>query len=1143
MANIFERISAHLRGDDEKNNQSGIFSRNLLTLNDGRVSLRDQFTPKRIASTVKSVAEKYVEASPVRRLQVKAATVGAKVAKTVAQGAARSGASVGLELNNRVFTKMGNNRVPELSIDPQASRAERLFQEILFGDEPVEDITTRIARAPGRANEFAQGLGFQGQNLVNERTAPFAIIGLTAMDFIGGGGKGSTLSAISKLNKPEDIAQLLRAEAKMIPDGMIDDVSKKLAAVTDPAKIQGVLDDAIKSTGRMVAGMRRVGSEIRATTRERGFITTAKASDMLSPEVKAVVQGSYNPLNNPTAFEEAKKLVMFNPTEANRLANATGKIAAEDLRMANAVSLLKISEAEQAGNITEARRMIELIAERSTPAGQGVQILSALNRLSPAGIIKYADDFLKGATKDLPLGKQHIKVTDEMAQDLFDHAKRIAKMADGEDKAVETALMLKKIHDQVPVGMLKKISTAQTMAQLINPKTYARNIVGNFGFAALENISDVVGAALDSPLSLITGKRSKTLPSFTKQAAGFKTGLRQGIRDALLGIDTYGVPTQFDLPSTAVFKGGVGEAAEKLLNLELRAADRAFYKAAYDGSLFQQMKAAKVIEPTPAMTEVAHYDALYRTFQDDSTLAKMFTGLKRAFNANKDFGLGDIILKYPKTPANLLARGVAYSPGGFMRTAYLAAEPLIGKPFNQKAFVESFSRALVGSAGLVGTGALLHRMGIITGQRDPHSDVANVQDVAGIGQYRINASALKRFVLSGGSAEAAARQQGDKLYSYDWFQPLAIAISIGANIDEGASKDSLVTTMLNSLESGIDTLAEQPLVQGVTNLFKFDKPGEAFMEQLHKIPSTFVPTFLNQIRQLVDNQRRLTYDPDSMHYAWNLVKTRVPGLSGTLPAQVDIFGKDQEVYQNGSNNPFNVFFNPAFSSKANLTPEAELVLSLYERTGETGQIPNVVKRTQTINGESVKLSPTQVTALQRFVGTEARTLFHSFASDPNFQALPDDKKIKYLSNVITDITTAGKIVVLGDRPAKPDQRVVKIIQRYANAQGEQQPQQQEGGDIFSGQSAVPAMAAGGAALGIGSKNMTTKFFASQPPRGLLDDMEKFIDIGRIGEKAPYNNFEADLIEQMEKRGITLPKTRAGVAKLFETFLEVAKHAR
>lgn len=952
--------------------------------------------------------------------------------REVLQGTARTGGSVGLTL----FNKATGNNIASIEPPSEIDTFEKAFFSVLFGDDAVESLGTRTKKAPERATEFAKNFGLSGQSIVNPTTAPFFIAGLTALDFTGGGGKKKVVDELVNIVDPKAIKAYANANIKGLKPEVINSIADDLAAAKDSKSVQSILDDAFERQELLDSRSVNVGNSKVATTRERGFITTAKESPQISDDVKAVIESNYNPLNNRETFEQAKKILIFNPNEATRLANGVNNLKVGELRLANAISLIKISEAEKAGNIEEAANLIELIAKRSTPAGQGIQVLSALNRLSPAGILKYADSVYAKASKDLPGG---IKLSDELRQEIWDMAGKIAKMPDGEDKAVETALMLAKIQQQLPTTFLKKLSTTQTLAQLLNPKTVIRNVIGNVGFAALENIKDIPAAGLDSAVSLFTGTRTKTLPSVAAQLSGSIKGFKQGVRDALMGIDTMGVPSQFDIPPTPVFKGPVGAAAEKTLNVILRGPDRALYKAAYDGSIYQSMKAhykttGELLDgPTDEMMEIAHYDGLYRTFQDDSAASKVFVGLKKALNVEKEFGMGDIILKYPKTPGNLLSRGLAYSPAGFINSMYQAARPLMGAKFNQKEFVESFARATTGSSALVGMGALMHRLGIITGAPEEDADINALQRTEGLGRYKINASALKRFVLSGMDPEAAKLQKGDVLYNYDWFQPAAIGISIGANIDSAAGKGELglAGSLIEGVAAGTDTLAEQPLITGLTKFLKYGDASDAVLKSAEQIPASFIPTLLNQINTYVDNTSRNVYDPDILQQSLNAAKRKVPGLAGSLQPGVDVLGRESEIYQKGTNNLFNVFFNPAFRSVYEPTPAAELVLDLFEQTGETKQAPRIANKSVTVNGESRKLSAKELVAMQQFTGTVARAYFDQLARSDEFKQLSDEEKIKHMSNVLSDIGTAAKIVLLGEKPKKnPGERVLQIVGQY-----------------------------------------------------------------------------------------------------------------
>lgn len=821
-------------------------------------------------------------------------------------------------------------------------------------------------------------------------------------------------------------------------DAYLDNVRRGIEfdTVAIRGKDGNIIDDA--ADGTKFFSEDEIKAALMEGKKERKFITTVKESPNTIPAVAKEVQSFYDPLTNDATLRAAADILQRGDDEALAYVKNAKAPTAET----NAVAELLIEKYQRDGRVVQAIDLVEYVAAQATSQGQAIQALAMWNRLTPAGVLRYAERTLKQADKGS-------KLTPELAKKLVDMASETRKMEAGWQKSFETAKMMKLIADEIPVGIGKKLSLIHTSLLLLNPKTWMRNLIGNSGFSALEQVSDLTAAGLDSAMSLVTGVRTKVPPSILVQSKGALRGGIEGWKETLEGVNTLAAKTQFDIPQTAVFKGGVGKALETMLNVSLRVPDRVFYQAAYDGSLYQQIKAANItakkkgLEPvlkaTSAMKEVAHYDALYRTFQDDSTIATLLSGLKRGLNkvtGNEDFGLGDVIIKFPKTPGNLLARGIDYSPVGFFNTVFQAVRPLIGKrTFNQKAFVESFSRALVGSTTLVGTGAILHQLGVLTGKSDDDRDVAASKQANALGDYRINASALKRFVMSGMDPEQAKMQKGDTLVSYDWFQPAAAGIAMGANIaqNKGLEASSFLGQIADGVLKGADTLTQQPVLKNLLNFSEdvgyygvFGAAGR----QLATLPASFVPTLLNQVRQLLDNDARNTYSPDSFEYAWNLTKNRIPGLAQTLPQRVDPYGNDQEVYQGGTNNLFNVLFNPMFVNQYKDDPAISMVLDVFSETGDRGAVPDAKKQKQTINGEEKQLGPKTYYKFQKFAGEKTRFYLTALAEDPEFQALQPEQKSKYIANMIRDIQVASKIIVLGDRPKTVAGRVQAIIQQH-----------------------------------------------------------------------------------------------------------------
>ena len=933
-----------------------------------------------------------------------------------------------------------------------------VFEKTLFGEDTMS--VTRLGKEtllqdPEKESGPLANLGYGALGLVvgSADAIPAGRGAKTSLKF-----SAETISKILKSTHKGKILKALKSDFPDLPEGAVQEAANKLRNVTDEKTFGKVVDKSFPEL-------------------QRGFAKSAQEALDVPDDVRKKLDAiSYSPITNKDTIRKAIKLIDSDPDKAYKLARDTSIPGTADI---NTISQILIKRAEKAGNWNEVVDLVDVTAKRATTQGQALQALAMFSKLSPDGVLRYTQSFINKANREKTLlgfkTSKQIKLSASKAEEITELAKKVEKMEDGtKEKIIETAKLRSMIAGTVPASIGKKIDTAQTLAQLLNPKTIIRNIGGNFGFAGGENLSDVLSVPLDIATSVITGKRSKVLPSLSKQAKGFGTGLVEGVEDALWGVDRSGLKSQYDVPLTPVFEGKVGRAAEKALGVVLRGPDRAFYRAAYDGSIHNQVLAhnktlrlngapTKIVshqvdtkyrgsvikktrelvdplrEPTEKMKEVAHYDGLYRTFQDDSALAKTFQGIKTALNAGQDFGIGNFVLKYPKTPANLINRGLAYSPAGFAKIVVEAAKPLIGREFNQKAFVESFSRAITGTTTQVGTGALLHRLGIMSGKYEKDSDLRGVQDTTGLGSYKINASGLKRFVLSGMDPEVAKFQKGDAVYSYDWFQPFAVGLSVGANIDESAqvqAKSGVVPNgamkVLDATLAGGDTILEQPLLKGIKDVLGARDAETAANSIIRGAPQSFVPTILKQINDLNDNTSRETYDKNIAWEAYNSVVRKIPGASKTINPRITVFGDDQETYDDGSNTIFNVMFNPAFRSTYNPTPEAEMVLDLYQETGEKTQAPRKIGKRVTVNGEKVKLGPNTRNKLQRFVGQVTKQEFNALAQNREFNVLSAEEKVKYLSGLLSDIGTAGKMILLGHRTKKkPGRGVQQILNQFS----------------------------------------------------------------------------------------------------------------
>lgn len=563
----------------------------------------------------------------------------------------------------------------------------------------------------------------------------------------------------------------------------------------------------------------------------------------------------------------------------------------------------------------------------------------------------------------------------------------------------------------------QKVSSAQTIGQLLNPKTAVRNIIGNEIFFRMERLSKLVATPIDMARSKITGTEREITFRTEGQGEYWKNFMR-GARAAWKGVNPEGIQSKYDLhPAAFTGKGNPLTYMERALGVELKAFDYASYMRAKNQTLgelaslradqFKIPKAQRdafvkkwIAEADENIVQMADDYGKYVTFQDETGLSNAAQGVKTALNKatylwqvqNPRFGLGDMVLKYPKTPANIFLRALDYSPAGFIRSAYLIAEPILkGGPRNVREIEMSLARAITGTVGFTGMGYYLADKGVISGRHEKDRDArAFRQEQTGERNYQVNLSALERWVKSGFKEAQLKKEPRDLLASYDWAQPVSQSIAAAATLkqDMEHQKDPMhgaANIAAAGFEAGLESLAEQPLLQGLSDLFgggPNSTAAERMTRILEGVPASFVPGLLNQIRQATGNQVPETYSPNPAQRALNKVTAKIPFVAKTLPEAYKTLGDSpRELYQGGANSLFNVFLNPSFVAKYNLDPVVEAVLTPYEAEGRTRQFPQAAKRTLKYtdmegNPKTMDLEGRDVSKLQSLMGFETGKAFH-----------------------------------------------------------------------------------------------------------------------------------------------------------------------
>ena len=775
-----------------------------------------------------------------------------------------------------------------------------------------------------------------------------------------------------------------------------------------------------------------------AGAKERKFAEAVKESPETKPELKEELgkrDTTYTPLRNKTIIDEAKARVAESPESAVSFIGTGAEATPEQV----ATSVELIRHFQNSGKYTEAANVAETIAEKLTRAGQAVQAAKLYTHLSPETVLVRAQKLVQQINSRKFRWQKDIKLSDDVVKQISDLAKQMSEATDNTLK-IELAEELESILRQIPrSGILRKISMIQTLAQLLNPKTIlVRNPLGNELFYRLERISKYVSSPIDWARSTLTGS-PRTVTFHTVKQGEFWSNWIKGFRAGWKGVTPGGLGTQFEIYAPA-FKEKWNPLTylEKSLGAALRSFDYAAYKRAVNQTLGELgwlrakneglsgkalAEAAKKYadEAADEILKIADEYGRYITFQDNNAISKTLSMVKRGLNVGQEFGVGDLVIKYPRTPGALLMRALEYSPAGFIRSAYLIARPILksGVKANIREIENALSRAIVGTLGLTGLGWYLADQGIITGKPSENRKVTGIQRAVGGGRYQINLSALERWVLSGFSDSSI--QEGDRLYTYDWAQPVAVALSLGANMNEAVQeaeikqeKRGLLSgapgTAEASISGAVETITEQPLLTGLSRLFSGDNPVDAALAVVENMPSSFTPTILKQVGQVKDNVSRETWDSSMLKRSINKVKARLPVLAEDLPKRYDVFGKEQKAFEKPT--LFNIFINPGFTSIYKPTPAAQLVIEIYNASGETKQLPKIVPRSLTFQGKSVQLSGAQISQFQKQIGQATDAIFTKLATDMKFKEAPNALKADMLNYALSKLYEAERFMIL-----------------------------------------------------------------------------------------------------------------------------------
>lgn len=731
--------------------------------------------------------------------------------------------------------------------------------------------------------------------------------------------------------------------------------------------------------------------------------------NMLNVEQKAEILSKedvryYDKVTNKESLEKAFKKINDGGSPE------TLRWVKQDSKNANATDVAEgwilLKQYADNGDYDSMVEVAKKMREIGTTAGQTVQAFNIMERMTPEGMVKYAqselseayDRMVKNKSKEwIDKYREDFDLKPDEVKFIMDTMQEVQNMEDGDDKRVKLAEIQKLMTDKLPPEKGAKIKSWMRISMLFNPKTQARNVAGNALIMPVNSFGDLFSSYADKLIAKKTGVRTTGTTNIKAMLKGIKKGAYEATNDYKKGINTKDMEgNRFEISDGKSFseKNLMGRAlnrTESLLNYVMDVGDRVFSEAAFENSLQNQLALNNTTEITQEMIDIAHQEALSRTWNDNNNYTKFVLGVRKGLNKLNvnGYGLGDVLIPFAKTPANLTKAIVDYSPAGLVSA--------INKGINlkrsltngqytatmQHEFVQSLGKATAGTMLYI-LGIALAKAGITSGDSDDDKDTANfLKNTLGINSYSIKI--------------------GGKSFNYDWAQPLAAPLSITANVVNSKSGDSkaLLEGIVGSLDSAGSILLEQSFLQSINDVLN-DNDGvvSGIINEVLELPARAVPTFSKQIADLVDGTQRTSFEYGKpIQSAVNSIKAKIPFVSKTLNPAVDTMGREVQKY-GGKNNIFNVFLNPANVSTENISESAEEIYRLYKETGDQTIMPRVAPYYINKNGEKITMTSKERAEYQKISGKIIEDNVQLLLKDNLYKEMNDTEKTEVINKII-----------------------------------------------------------------------------------------------------------------------------------------------
>lgn len=892
-------------------------------------------------------------------------------------GFALGGLGTGVQILNA--QKVLAKTVAENATDPETVKTAEAMAQKLNGGEMLTtaeaETLAGALEASTSAEETAETVK-QGEVTPDEKKpiTPVEAVTRVAQGKVGNENEQSNIdNADEQLEALPNRDEVLEQQQSSLPEGM-GAASAEFTGEMSPAEkwvaeAQGKGDNALhdisnaaqrnlaEQQGRAPQEMPKVDlngmlTSKTANTAQNSGVTTQEMSDAILNDA-ANSRFSYYAYSDEEALTKAKDEIDaegWDDALTKYQADVARGIVSKDMTVKG---IVLYNNAVSNGDYVTALNILDGMVKTSRDAAQAMQAVNILNKLSPETRLYCICRGIDGIKRQVQ--KKYGKKAPDIEIDETLLADYVQKMRNGDTEAAEAVWenIQQNIADQLRASWVDKLNAWRYLAMLGNTRTHIRNIFGNAFFSIPVMVKNVFSTGIEAGVDKLSKngiQRTKAVinPAAKQDRALLATAWLDyaNASEQILSGGKYDDIFSGVSDKQTIFKTKWLENYRKLNSKALDREDVWFAQPHYVTALAGYLKANGIsaVEFTngsmseSAMLEARNYavkEAQKATFRDINPFSEMISNLGKSKSKVANVAV-NAVLPFKKTPANILVRGVEYSPIGLVKG--LADIRNIKTPNNPNGtktaaeVIDELAAGLTGT-GLVALGALLSRLGALTGGGSDDDKENKFQSLQGKQNYAL--------VLPDGTT-----------VTLDWLAPEVLPVFVGVELynslsGNGGSWENILAAIATIPQPMLD----MSILQGVNDLIDnaaYAKKGKGIYKIIAGIATSLlsqvVPTVFGQIERIIETERQQTFidrsdgaPSSAVQSFWARLNDKNPFYDYNKIPYIDAWGRTEETgtfAERFANN----FFNPAYVKEASGTPIDSELQRLYN-LGKTSVYP------------------------------------------------------------------------------------------------------------------------------------------------------------------------------------------------------------